>query len=436
MTDGRLNILVLHALGDMTAARRTSVNHAKFLAHHAPEHNYLFHDYSWPVTPSLLAIRFHVVLLDTTFLCMRYSRPRSIFEAIRGKYSFVSKSDAVKIAFPQDEYDHGEILDEWLESYGTDAVYSVVWNGWDLFFPRTSKKAEILQALTGYVSDEDVKNVSRFARPYRDRVIDVGYRARDLPAQFGSHGQLKARLGDRFVRAASGDGLRLDVSTRPEDVLLGDAWVRFLGDSKHTLGCEGGSSLWDPRGEIRDRVFEYVAEHPRSTFEEVEAACFPGLDRQRVFSAISPRLFEVTAARSDQVLVPAPYLGQLRPGEHYVPLAEDFSNIQEVLAALGDDAAAERRIEACWAALIEPDTYRYGRHAANVMAKIQELVARKGLKPGSEGFAEHARAHQDVIRSFAKAESRRQRISVVRERVRLAIPKPIRLVLRRLLRRN
>lgn len=433
MTD-RLAILVLHAMGDMSRARRTSVNHARFLADHQPGHDYVFHDCHAPVPPELRSIRFDAVLLDTTFLCMRYLRPRSAFEAIRDRYAWVADLDAVVVAFPQDEYDHGEILDEWLEAYRTDVVYSVVWNGWDLFFPRVSRRAEVLRALTGYVADADVAEAGRYARPFHTRGIDVGYRARELPPQFGSHGQLKTRLGTAFAERVRDRGLRLDISTRPEDVLLGDHWLRFLGNSRHTLGCEGGSSVWDPRGEIRDRVAEYLEREPAATYEEVERACFPGLDRQRVFSAISPRLFEVAAARSSQILVPAAYLGVLSPDEHYLPLAADASNADEVVSALGDPRGAERRIEATWEALIRPDTFRYSWHATQVMRKILEIRARRGGTAANGAYRAAAARHAEFLGAHFRRERRRVRLATTAQRLRLAVPQPLRRLLRRLIR--
>lgn len=400
-----MNILILHALGDFSTARKTSLNHLMFLQRYQPGHNYLFQDVGDPITDSLRAIRFHAVLLDVTFLCMRYLRPRSLFEEIRTKYAFVAECDAVRLAFPQDEYDHGEILDEWLDEYRTDVVYSVVRNGTNLFFSRTRQRAEIHHALTGYVEDADIGAMNGRARPFAARAIDVGYRARRLPPQFGSHGRLKTELGERFQRAVGGRPLVLDFSTRHEDVFLGDDWLGFLGNCRFTLGCEGGSSIWDPRGEIRDRVVDYSAAHPDASFEQVEAACFPGLDRVYLFSEISPRLFEVTVARSAHVLVRAPYLGILHPDEDYICLEEDFSNVADVIERLSDTDGARRMIESCYAKLIEPTTFRYSRHAREIMAKIEEKVEarRSGWAESTSAFAELAHAHATVVRAYRAA---------------------------------
>ena len=172
------------------------------------------------------------------------------------------------------------------------------------------------------------------ARPFVDRDIDVGYRAKNLPAYFGRFSRLKAEIGERFLAAARRSNLRLDISLgdAPHQVLLGDEWLKFLGNCRFTLGCESGSSLLDPWGEIRAACSAYLREHPDAGFDEVEAACFPGLDMKRVYSAISPRVFEAALAECCQVLVPGHYLGILHANEHYIPLAARFF---EYCASLG-----------------------------------------------------------------------------------------------------
>lgn len=428
-----LNVLVLHDLGDLARARRTSVLHATFLQRYQPGNNYLFHDCREPVTRALKAIGFHAVLLDVTFLCWRWVRPRARFQEMRERYAYLADTGAVLAAFPQDEYDEGETLDAWLADYRTDLVYTVLPAVRELIFPRTSQRAQIHPALTGYVEDADVAAVGRWAAPFAARSTDVFYRARNLPAYFGRHGQLKARLANRCqeigrVLSERGRPLRLDVSTRPEDTLLGEHWLKALGNARFTLGSEGGSSVWDPRGEIRDRCDRYVSEHPQAAFEEVAAQCFPGEDRPEAFSAISPRMFEAALTRTGQILVEAPYLGVLKPETHYLALAPDLSNFEEVLEASRDDRRAQERIEATHAALVEPDTFRYSRHAQEVMTELQALAQARGIKGSSpERFRALRAAHQLLLRQ------RRAR-SGLELRARRLVPRPLKQALRRLLR--
>jgi hypothetical protein len=288
-------------------------------------------------------------------------------------------SKAVKIALPQDEYDQTARLDDWLASWRVDLIYSVCYAHRDVFYLKASQHAEIVEGLTGYIDDADIAMMRRFARPFADREIDVGYRARNLPPYFGRFSRLKAEIGERFLAPAQGFGLRVDISLDPKDVLVGDDWLKFLGNCRFTLGCESGSSLLDPRGEIRAACGAYLREHPEAGFDEVEAACFPGQDMQRIFSAISPRLFEAALAGSCQVLVPGHYLGVLHPDEHYIPLAADFSNIAAVLDELRDWRRAGQRAEACRKVLLGDQRLSYRGFVADLLQRIENRLDARGL---------------------------------------------------------
>jgi len=311
------------------------------------------------------------------------------------KFDWVKRQDAVKFAFPQDEYDHAHILDEWLDHWGVDAIYSVVGHR-DVLYPRCYERIPTHDGLTGYVDDEQIKSFEKFARPFAGRTVDVGYRARQLPAYFGRHGQQKSKLTDVFGPVARAKKMNADVSNSPDAVLLDDDWLRFLGNSKFTLGSEGGSSVLDPRGEIQDCCRAMVEDTPNASFEEIEKACFPDTDCKYVFSAISPRLFEVAAAKSCQVLIEGEYLGVLQPGREYIAVKPDFSNVDQVLDCLADDDAACRMIEACYEKLIVTDRYRYSTHAKEVIARIEKLV---GLSPAQQRNQDEFNATADAQRS-------------------------------------
>jgi hypothetical protein len=377
----RLKILILHDNWDLTQTRRTSFNHAFCLLKYAPWNEYELQTFRQPVPPRLRRERFDAIILDTTFLCWRWALPHEQYlERLLSEYDFVGDSDAVKVALPQDEYDQTERLDDWFARWRINLIYSASYAHRDLFYPKASQYAEIVEALTGYIDDADIAMMQRLARPFKEREIDVGYRAKYLPAYFGRHGRLKAEIGERFLAAAQGRGLRLDIllGDAPHQVLRGDDWLKFLSNCRFTLGCESGSSLLDPRGEIRAACNAYLRRHPKSEFDEIEAACFPGQDMKRVFSAFSPRLFEAALAGACQVLVPGKYLGVLEPNQHYIPLAADFSNIGDVLDELRDWQRAERRVAACRSALIDDERFNYRGFAATLLQRIERRLNSHG----------------------------------------------------------
>ncbi len=161
-------------------------------------------------------------------------------------------------------------------------------------------------------------------------------------------------------------GLALDIATGARSTIRGDDWYRFLADCKYTLGVEGGASVNDPDGAFHAASIDYLAEHPEASFEEVEANCFPDADGGIAYYAISPRHLEACATRTAQVLIEGSYNGILRPGEHYLELRRDFSNLDDVLDAIADDSQRARLTDAAYRDVVASGAYTYERLVRDV----------------------------------------------------------------------
>ncbi len=380
----KLNILILHENGDLSRLRRTSFNHSFCLLKYAPWNSYTLQSFRQPIPVRLRRERFDAIILDTTFLCWRWSSPREDnFDRLLKEYAFVADSDAVKIALPQDEYDNSAVLDDWLRDWRVDLIYSVCYEHREVFYPKAAAHAEIVEGMTGYLDDADIAMMRRLARPFEARDIDVGYRAKSLPPYFGRFGRLKAEIGKRFRGSFNGQGLLLDISVDPKHALMGDDWLRFLGNCRFTLGCESGSSLLDPAGEINRACRAYLAKNPNADFEEVEAACFPNQDMQRIYSAISPRIFEAALAGTCQVLLPGRYGGILSPGDHFIAWNIDARETDSLYAELFDWRRAKERVEACRTALLGSQKLTYRGFVDSLLDWIEARLKnrRRPLNP-------------------------------------------------------
>ncbi len=377
-----LSVLVLHNIGDMSRARQTMVDVVTACERYAPRHHYLYQDLHAAVTGAIRRIRFDLILLDSTFLDARVIRPLGAYRSLRDRYEFVRDSPAVKIALAQDEFDNGLTLDDWLAEWRIDLLYACVGRAhWDLIFPRTATVAEIRHSLTGYFDPDRAAAARARARPLAERPIDVGYRVARLPPEFGRYGLAKARLADVFEEALSRTDLSHDISTDPARMLMGDRWPEFLGRCKFALGSEGGSGVWDPRGDIRARIGRYLESRAQASRDEVEAACFPGLDGQHVFRVMSPRVFEAASTMTSQILLRGEFEGLVSAWEHYIPVEEDFSNVDEVIDALRDLPAAERRARACFDALMASPRAHYRTFVEELLGYAEAKAAERGL-PG------------------------------------------------------
>ena len=101
---------------------------------------------------------------------------------------------------------------------------------------------------------------------------------------------------------------------------------------------------------------------------------------KKAYTAAGPRLFEAAIARSCQILTPGNYAGALKAGEHYIALAPDCSNADEVYEQMQDQSANQARIEACYRALVDDPKFRYRNFVAGLLAEVRDAAIRKGRR--------------------------------------------------------
>jgi hypothetical protein len=202
-----------------------------------------------------------------------------------------------------------------------------------------------VNVLTGYVPEH---LLSRTVLPYAERPVDVGYRARKVPAWLGELGREKYEIGRIFRDDAASDGLVLDISFREEDRLYGDKWIDFVCDCKAMLGVESGGSVFDFTGAIQRNVEAHERRNPGVDFQTLKRLYFADAEGKISLNQISPRCFEATALRTLLVMYEGDYSGRMQPWRHYVPLKKDHSNHAEVIALLKDPMRATEIIETAY----------------------------------------------------------------------------------------
>ncbi|WP_100961721.1 glycosyltransferase [Bosea sp. FBZP-16] len=296
-----------------------------------------------------------------------------MYEDIKARYAYLAGSGATIVALPQDEYDHTAVLDQWLADLKAAMVYSLFPKRAATLYPRfLASGGKVAPALTGFLEDSDIEQYARFDIPFAQRPIDVGYRVRRLPANFGRFGQLKSEFGRVFAEAARDAFPVVDISDDPAEIFVGEDWPRFLCSCRFILASESGSSILDADGTIRDRVAAYTAEHPDASYEQVEEACFPELDQSDPFAAISPRVFEAALAGCCLVMIEGDYSGYATAGEDYIAVRPDFANIAEVVEQMKDLRAAEAMAQRFRSKIIAAPGLRY----ANWVPAALEAMAR------------------------------------------------------------
>lgn len=299
-----------------------------------------------------------LIIFHTPFLVTRW-KPVD-FQRLLDKVQCFRESTAVKVMLPQDEFIHTDLLGEFISDFRINHVFSVAPpSTWPKIYPSLPASTTISQVLTGYLDDRVVAWLDRQYARQQTRPIDIGYRSAHPMMWLGRQGQLKWQVGEVVQQHAAPLDLVTDISTRPQDTILGDAWYEFLLRCKYFLGVEGGASILDRDGAFWARTNAYLAQHPLAQFSEVETACFPGVDGSFDLRAISPRHLEACATRTCQVLIEGDYNGILQPGIHYLMVKRDFSNVDDVLRQVKDDTQRETIVARAFQDVVASEQYTY-----------------------------------------------------------------------------
>lgn len=390
--------------------------HVFILRNHFPDHNYIYHDTELPLPAYVRAAKFDAIVLDVSLLGMRWAN-KEFFQGVLRDYAFVGMSNAVKLAFPQDEYDCHRILDDWMCDWRVDVLFSVLDSNWDVLYPKFHKLGKIRIGYTAYI-DESLIDAPRLA--FDKRQIDLGYRATKLPPYFGFIGEAKWAIGELVASKVRHTNLACDIVLGDAGLLRGQAWLDFLNNCRFTLGANSGSSLLDPFGDIQRSVKRYLKQHPSADFAEVEAHCFNGLDAQYVFTAISPRVLEAGLLETCQILVNGDYSRILKPWDHYIPIRSDASDFDVVVKAMGDRPLVDRLRQNCRAALLDFKPLRASIHARNILDVAIDLKTQKGILTNSTQFAKLVKRYEidmaGLFRNHWKRQASKRQLSRVIKR--------------------
>jgi hypothetical protein len=359
--------LILYAFGE-PLRRATNRDHLYAFARHCSLRCDYVNIAVRPIPRRQRTIDYDLIVLHTSVLAgLRWppSPPRWLARRLQP----VKAMGGVKVALPQDDFLRSRPVGELLADLRVDHVFTPVPKSeWPRIYGAVDRShTQLHLALTGYLEDEEVARMERITAEVGERrPIDVGYRAWHAPPWLGRHGALKTRIAEVFAQAGPEHGLVVDISTRDGDTKYGDEWTRFMAECKYTIGVEGGASIDDYDGSVRAATDAYLAAHPHASFEEVEAACFPGRDGELALRALSPRHLEACVTRTCQVLIEGDYNGALVAGVHYLPLKADLSDLDEVLEQMRRDDRRAEIVENAYRDVVASQAWTYRSFVAEV----------------------------------------------------------------------
>ena len=382
------NILVVY-WHNMPQLRTTTHDHLYCFVRYLAQRVYYVNLAAATLPWYVRAVVFDLIIFHDLFFCGRWGG-RELFSQLCRKVDFLRHSPALKIAVPQDEFIAADQLCEFINDFAIAAVFSVTpASEWPKVYRDVDRvKVRFYEVLTGYLEDRTLARIEAIVAATPVRPAAIGYRAGGRnwrqSAWLGRHGILKITIADTVAAGAARYGIATDISTRREDVFMGDDWYRFLARCQYTIGLEGGASLLDWDGTIHARTMAYVAAHPDAALEAIEQACFPGLDGTLALFALSPRHLEACATRTCQILIEGAYNGVLEAGRHYIALKRDFSNLDTVLQQVQRDDTRAAMTAAAYADIVASGRYTYRAFAGFIFAEAEKM--RSELVHGRDGW--------------------------------------------------
>ena len=234
--------------------------------------------------------------------------------------------------------------------------------------------------------------------PHAARRLDIGVRAVRYLPHLGDDD--RNRIHAYFSTHAARLGLAVEIS----DTRLDRAgWARFLNDTRGTVSTEAGSWYLERDDATVNAIRAHTAAQHRGSglviandsplrrlghrlpygvraflraamsrgpvrhesavnealaHDEIHDRFFRDRPRAPVYGkCISSRHFDAIGTKTCQIMFEGRFNGILTAGEHYIPLAPDFSDAEEAVATFRDDVQRQRIVDAAHAHVMDRHTY-------------------------------------------------------------------------------
>ena len=288
----------------------------------------------------------------------------------------------LKIAIAQDEYDRTALLHAGLRYLGFHVLCSSVPPAfWSMVYPAIDVPGLALKPLlTGYAPAE---HPDRIIKPLKERSIPVGYRGREIAAQYGRLGFEKYEIGRYMAEFCDQIGLPHSIRTDEGSRIYGEDWFKFIGDCRSMLGSESGSNAFDFDQGIEQKCASLKAANGRPAKYSDLADFVAPFEEPFDCGQISPRVFECAAMKTPMILFRGRYSDAVQAGVHYIALEKDFSNARDVIAQVRNLDHLQRIAERAYADLIASGRYSYRVLTSSIAEAIDEHLPRIAADPSN-----------------------------------------------------
>lgn len=285
----------------------------------------------------------------------------------------ITAHEGLKVLFIQDEYDN--VATTWQEiiKLGFQLVFSCVpEESLSLVYPKHQfADVTFVSVLTGYVPTIDQYTPN----PLSQRKIVIGYRGRLLPIRYGQLSREKYQIGAKTREFCRLRDIPHDIKWNESSRLYGDSWLKFLSSCRSMLGTESGSNVFDFDCNLWSEIKDFQLANPLATDDSLYAGVIAHREMHGMMNQISPRIFEMISHGTLCVLYPGKYSGILKPYIHYIPLAKDHSNIEQVVDLIMEDSLVYQITRTAYDDIVGSGRFSY----SNFVASVDENIRRSYL---------------------------------------------------------
>jgi hypothetical protein len=301
----------------------------------------------------------------------------------------------LKFLFIQDEYDHSKRAWYWINKLGMQLVFTVVPEaGIGTVYPKDEfPHTRFVTNLTGYVP-ERLPSFHLLPLP-SERSLFVGYRGRPLPIRYGQLGVEKVAIGKIVKSYCDQLGVSNDIAWSEDARIYGPKWYDFVVSCRSMLGSESGSNVFDWDGTLSQKVEQYRNENSGVSEQHIYRHVIRPKEIDGLMNQLSPRVFEAIASKTVLILFEGEYSGVIRPGEHFIALKKDGSNLADVVQLLKDETYVDAMADRAWRDIIGSGNYSYKSFVGMVDGEIERSLSELGGVAGVTHRASTMQTHID-----------------------------------------
>lgn len=341
------------------------------------EHLNAFWKYStfeWSYIDSALFTKKHSCLNYYDAIVVHYSvrLPRGDLDSVTQER--LRNFHGKKLLFLQDEYENTNRTKCIMKSVKFDVVFSVVPpHSLESIYPKSEfDSTKFVNNLTGYVPDEMIKQLGDLP-PASKRPITLAYRGRKLSIRYGRLGFEKISIGQKVKNYCVQNKISHDIEWDEHSRIYGKSWYEFIASAKAMLGTESGSNVFDWDGDLEQSIDRYRKRVPNASDEYIFSNIIDEHEIDGLMNQVSPKVFEMAAAKTVMVLFEGYYSGILEPWEHFFPLKKDLSNMEEAVNFLRNDALVDLMTFRAYEHIVLSNKYSYGAFVAVVDNEMKTL---------------------------------------------------------------